>query len=228
MLTDEEARVVRENLEKRYDLELAEAQVRNITLQILQLQDLESYLIRKIESEAVGLENFPFWAMVWEGALVLADFLVNREPVPGRRLLELGSGLGFVGLFAAARGHEVTLTDNSPDALAFARYSAYCNKLNTASVSFLDWGNPELPQTYDWIVGSDILYEPKNFDLLLGIFARYLAPAGRVYLAHGLQGPGAKTFFEMAKKQFVIRYRETKIRSEGEDKKILFFELAKQ
>jgi predicted nicotinamide N-methyase len=228
VLTDEGARSIRENLEKRYDLELAKAQVRNITLKILQLKDMETYLIRNIESEALSLENFPFWTMVWEGALVLADFLVNQEPVPGRRILELGSGLGFVGLFTAARGHEVTLTDNSPDALAFAQFSAHYNKLSNATVKFLDWEKPDLPQPYDWIVGSDILYEPKNFGLLLDIFARYLAPEGRIYLTHGLKGPGAKTFFEMAKRQFAIRYREKNIRSEGETKKVLFFELLKQ
>lgn len=228
MITDEGAGSIRENLEKRYDIELSTAQVRNISLNILQLKDPETYLIRNIESEKLSLDNFPFWTMVWEGAIVLADFLVNQEPVPGRQILELGSGLGFVGLFAAARGHEVTLTDNSPDALAFAQFSAHYNKLPTALVKFLDWEKPELPQSYDWIVGSDILYEPKNFGLLLEIFVRYLAPEGRIYLTHGLKGPGAKTFFEMAKKQFAIRYREKNIRSEGENKKVLFFELLKK
>jgi predicted nicotinamide N-methyase len=225
VLTDEGARSIRENLGKHYDLELSAAQVRNITLSILQLKDPETYLIRNIESEELSLDSFPFWTMVWEGALVLADFLVNQEPIPGRQILELGSGLGFVGLFAAARGHEVTLTDNNSDALAFAQFNAHYNKLPNALVKFLDWEKPDLPQSYDWIVGSDILYEPKNFGLLLDIFALYLAPEGRIYLTHGLQGPGAKTFFEMAKKQFAIRYREKNIRSEGENKKVLFFEL---
>ena len=133
-------------------------------LEILQIRDLEDYLVSNIEAQGLSLENFPYWAMVWDAALVLADFLVKQEPQPDRNILEIGAGLGFAGLCAAARGHRVTLTDNTADALAFARLSMLHNNLTNVQVEYLDWTAPTLEGKFDWIVGSDILYEPKNFE----------------------------------------------------------------
>ncbi len=134
MVTDEAARRLYADLEQRYQLEWADLRVGSVKLQLLQLADLESYLVQHIEAQELSLENFPYWAMVWDGALVLADFLVRQAPQPEQRILELGAGLGLAGLCAAARGHQVTLTDNHPDALACATLSAWKNGLTNATV----------------------------------------------------------------------------------------------
>jgi len=224
-LTDAAAQRLFEDLSQRYRLEWAEVQVGRLKLELLQMADLESFLVTNIEAQQLSLENFPYWAMVWDAALVLADFLVKQTPQPDRRMLELGAGLGFAGLCAAARGHRVTITDNSADALDFARLSAWRNKLTTAEVAYLDWQSPTLTTSFDWIVGSDILYEPQAFAPLLAIFSRYLAPGGRIYLTQGIRGSGPQAFFDLARPLFSIRFQEKKLRQAEGDKKILFFEL---
>mmetsp|Transcript_42072 Transcript_42072/g.94179 ORF Transcript_42072/g.94179 Transcript_42072/m.94179 type:complete len:95 (+) Transcript_42072:3-287(+) len=49
-------------------------------------------------------------AAVWDSALCLGEMLVKRQIVVGPRVVELGSGTGYVGLLAAALGHRATLT----------------------------------------------------------------------------------------------------------------------
>lgn len=225
MLRAETAQELWEDLAQRYNLEWAPVHLGQIELEILQIRDLEDYLVSNIENQGLSLENFPYWAMVWDAALVLADFLVKQEPQPDRQILEIGAGLGFAGLCAAARGHRVLLTDNIPDAVAFARLSIHHNNLTTARAELLDWQAPALEGQYDWLVGSDILYQPEHFEPLQKLFGRYLKPGGRIYLAQGIRGTGPKAFFDLLKPAYLVRYQEKKLHSGGEDKKMLFFEL---
>jgi predicted nicotinamide N-methyase len=225
MLTAEAAEKTWEQLSQRYNLEWADIQVGQIKLEILQIRDLEDYLVSNIEAQGLSLENFPYWAMVWDAALILADFLVKQKPQPGQKILELGAGLGFAGLCAAARGHEVTLTDNIADALAFARLSIRHNNLTTIRAEYLDWTAPTLDGQFDWIVGSDILYEKTHFEPVRQVLGRYLKPGGKIYLAQGIRGTGPQAFFELIKPDYAVRYQEKKLHSSGEEKKILFFEL---
>ncbi len=225
MLTADAAQHLFEDLAQRYQLEWADIQVGPIKLKLLQMADLESYLVHHMEAQHLSLENFPYWAMVWDGALVLADFLVKQPPQSDQTILELGAGLGFAGLAAAARGHQVTITDTIPDALTFARLSAWQNRLANVRVEYLDWHDPQLAGQFSWLVGSDILYEPASFAQLLQIFRRYLRPGGKIYLTQGLRSRGPQAFIELAKPLYNVRFQEKKLRQAEGDKKILFFEL---
>jgi len=228
MLTDAQARELYAALSGRYRLEWAPAQVRDLKLELLQIHDLEGFLVGTIETGTSSLANFPFWAMVWDGALVLADFLVRQPPEPNRPLLELGSGVGFVGLFAAARGHRVVLTDNHPDALDFARLSIHHNKLATAAVRPLDWRTPDLPGTYEWIAASDILYDEGSPVLVAALLDRFLAPGGVVHLAQGIIGKNLKHFFELIKPRYQVRYQEKHLTTAEGKKKVLFLEMRRR
>jgi hypothetical protein len=90
MLTEEEAQALAKELKNRDELEWGEAWGRGFSLKILQIKALENYLGRHIEAGAGSRENFPYWAMVWESALALADFLWGQEPVPVERFWKWG------------------------------------------------------------------------------------------------------------------------------------------
>jgi SAM-dependent methyltransferase len=59
----------------------------------------------------------PVWAQTWTSGFVLAD-LVARQSLRGVRVLDVGCGLGLVGLAAARAGADVTVSDRSRYALA--------------------------------------------------------------------------------------------------------------
>lgn len=223
MLTAAEAADLERQLAQKYQLEWATVQVATVKFKLLQIGGLEDYLVHRIETEGLSLAQFPFWAMVWDAALVLADFLVRQEPDPQREILELGAGLGFAGLAAAARGHRVTLTDNAPEALDFIRLSLHANRLPQAQVAFLDWTRPTLPGHFDWLVGADILYEAEHYPALVALCRRYLKPGGRIYLTQGLRGPGPRRFFDLLKENYQVRYQEKTLTTAEGRKKILFF-----
>jgi predicted nicotinamide N-methyase len=63
------------------------------------------------------LKGFPLWAKVWEASWVLADFLTGMPAEPEKRFLEIGCGLGLVGVVAVSFGHKVVMTEHNPEAI---------------------------------------------------------------------------------------------------------------
>ncbi|MBU0638102.1 MAG: methyltransferase, partial [Planctomycetes bacterium] len=88
-------------------------------------------------------EYMPYWADLWPAATLLAEEVATWEPVAdgteAPTVLELGCGLGLVGLVAAARGYRVTVSDYDEDALAFVLESARRNGIAAPSTRLLDW-----------------------------------------------------------------------------------------
>lgn len=113
---------------------------------------------------------------VWPCAAVLAQFVwTRREQLRGRAVLELGAGVSLPGVLAAACGACVTLTD-APSCLESCRRSCRANGLQQVAVVGLTWGevSPELvallAPRVDVILGSDVFYDPPDFeDLLLTV-----------------------------------------------------------
>ena len=73
---------------------------------------------------------------VWEGGEGLSGHLVRHpQLVRGKRCVELGSGVGVVGLTAAALGARCVLLTDLPDALPYLRYSAATSNSHTDAAS---------------------------------------------------------------------------------------------
>ena len=128
-------------------------------------------------------ERLPYWADVWPSSTVLAGE-VGGLAGDGRRLLELGCGLGLVASSAARAGFAVTATDYYEDALLFARVNAWRNAAAPIATRHVDWrAFPDDLGAFDLVVASDVLYERPYAELVADAFLRSLAPGGRGLLA---------------------------------------------
>jgi predicted nicotinamide N-methyase len=123
-------------------------------------------------------ERIPYWADVWESAIVLAEDLAAMDGA-GKNLLELGCGLGLPSLVAARAGFTVTATDYEETALEGVRYNAERNRIGGLRTLVLDWRNlPEDLGTFDLVVAADVLYETHHPAVLAATILRTLAPSG--------------------------------------------------
>ena len=169
-------------IEARYPVETVEVSVSGTPLRIVRVRDIEEYLADFVDRNDAGPVEVPFWAQLWEGARVLAEFLGEIPADPGRRILEIGAGLGLSGVCAAMRGHRVTITDVNEDALLFARVNALLNGVPEVEVRRLDWRAPDLPHRYDMIAGSEVIYDRRSYPALVAFLRRALAPGGVVHI----------------------------------------------
>jgi predicted nicotinamide N-methyase len=143
------------------------------------------------------LKHFPYGLMLWASALALAQRL-DTEPriVVGRRVLELGAGIGLVGLVAQALGAQVTQTDYHPDALALCRLNAERNRISGIAVERGDWREwPTDLGDFPVVLGADILYDRALHPVLAALLPRVVAPGGHILLADPLR-PQALEFIE--------------------------------
>lgn len=128
-------------------------------------------------------ERIPYWANVWESALVLAEE-VSRMEGRGRSLLELGCGLALPAIVACRRGFRAVASDYEPDALEGVRYNAVRNDAAALETLLLDWRRlpADLP-TFDVVVAADVLYEKHHAEALAAVLVRTLAPRGLALVA---------------------------------------------
>jgi len=161
------------------------------TFKINVVEDID-YLLDLVETD----DDVPFWAVLWPAALGMAEYFWQNTAFDGKRILELGAGLGLVGIVAAAKGAEVVQTDFIPEALQLAEQNARINGIRKIQRVLADWRKFPLDDRFDLIIGSDILYEPTLHRFLKEIFQNNLKPGGTVVLAD----PGrddAKSFISM-------------------------------
>lgn len=143
-------------------------------------------------------EFLPYWAELWTSAVALAHDIACRS-LRGASVVELGCGLGLPSIAAALAGGRVLATDWAADAVRATAANAALNEasVETAQVA---WGAPgAILERAPWryVIASDVLYEPRNVDLLLELLPRLVDKKGRVLIADPGRHP-AKEFIERA------------------------------
>ncbi|HTI35129.1 MAG TPA: hypothetical protein VL422_15740 [Miltoncostaea sp.] len=139
-----------------------------------------------IDEEAYAVdERLPYWAELWPSAHVLAADLAGRD-LHGRRVVELGCGVGLPSVVAALGGADVLATDWYEDALRFVAWNAAAAGARVATLP-VDWADPppallDGPPA-DLVVGADVLYEERNGPALTALVPRILAPGGELVVA---------------------------------------------
>ena len=128
----------------------------------------------------------PYWAFAWAGGQALARYILdNPALVAGKRVLDIGSGSGLVGLAASKAGPaDVLAADIDAFACAAITLNAQANDLHIATTqeNLIDTA-PD----WDVILVGDLFYERP---LAEGLVA-WLRPLGKTVL---LGDPG-RTYF---------------------------------
>jgi predicted nicotinamide N-methyase len=156
--------------------------VRDVLL--LRPRDGDALLDEVLAEDDPADDRLPFWAELWPSGVALATELAGRD-LTGRRVLELGCGLGLVGVTAATSGADVLAADQSPEAVAFTTANAARNGVSVRTVRCTferpDPLTAEAP--WDLVVAADVLYEPKTIPVLVDLLPRLVGPGGEVLLA---------------------------------------------
>ncbi len=153
---------------------------------ILSQADENRYLLREAS-------RLPYGTALWPAAIAVAHDLAARS-LRGVSVLELGAGTGLPGIVAATLGARVVQTDNNADSLVVARRNAERNGV-VIEQRAADWTAWHDTNTYDLILGADILYADSLHAPLRHIFETNLAPGGLLLLADPLR-PACFDLFE--------------------------------
>ena len=154
------------------------------TVRLLRPRDGDAILDELLAEDDPDEDRLPFWAELWPSGTALARAVAGRE-LGGRRVLELGCGLGLVGVAAALAGGRVLSVDRSPEAITFAAANAARNgvTLRTAVCTFDQPEELIAEAPWELVLAADVLYEQRNVPVLLWLLPRLVTAGGEVWLA---------------------------------------------
>jgi len=150
------------------------------------------------EARADPDKQMPHWTNIWPSGVALADVVLERATdVAGRRVLELGCGLGVTATAVLASGGTLVVSDYSTLSLRHCRYNALLNVGRSPRLLRFNWRDANWPRPlqvatsrrFPLILAADVLYEGRDVGPLLDVIERLLAPGGALWLAE----PGRKT-----------------------------------
>lgn len=151
---------------------------------IRSLLDRQQYFDPDGAAERAGVSSasWPLFGLVWPSARILAG-IVQALPLLGRRVLEIGCGLGLASLVLRRRGADVTASDLHPMAASFMAENLCLNRLDPIDFRTGSWSDvdPGLG-AFDLIVGSDVLYERDLPGILSGFIDRHSGPVAEVII----------------------------------------------
>ncbi|XP_078387652.1 EEF1A lysine methyltransferase 3-like [Cetorhinus maximus] len=170
-------------------------------------------------------------AIIWKSGKVLCRYFEKEQiNFAGKKVIELGSGTGLVGILAVLLGGDVTLTDQ-PNALDQIEYNIAKNIpkniIQRAKVSALVWGkdHSQFPTDYDFILGSDIIYKPLEFHLLIRTLQHLSNQSTVIYLCSKMREyRGAIDFYE----KLLPQYFDSKIVHSVPDEQINLYKITKK
>lgn len=205
-----------EHLEGRTGLAESEVEVGARTYRIVHPQAADALID---EAEFGRDERMPYWAELWPSATALARLLAG-EPLSGRRVVELGCGVGLPSVVTLDRGARVTATDHYAAALVFAAHNARINLGREPGTRLLDWHTPELEGlagAFNLVLAADVLYEERNARALAGLIPKLLAPDGEALVAD----PGRRwepLFRDLIPEHgFTVETQEARVEANGRD-----------
>jgi predicted nicotinamide N-methyase len=159
--------------------------------------------------------SLPYWAEIWPSGVVLAGMVV-RDPdrFQGRKVLELGPGVGVTAIAALRAGAELVVADAAPACLALCALNAREQTGIAPRTLWLNWRDPH-PGLFDaagdgfaLVLAADVLYEQEDIMPLVRLVERILAPDGELWLAEPGRTPAERFVTALGRRGWVSASEE--------------------
>lgn len=148
---------------------------RHTDIHVRTLRDRQEFSDDKGIAAKLGITSstWSLFGVIWDSGMVLAH-LMQHFDFAGKRILEVGCGIGLSSLVLNSRGANITATDYHPEAQNFLNINAGLNQNKTIPFVRTGWADRDsCLGKFDVIIGSDLLYEPNHADLLSGFIHKH-------------------------------------------------------
>ena len=175
--------------------------------EIRSLLDRQQYWDPDGEAERANVPAamWSIFGQVWPAGLYLAE-LMSGFPFRGKRILEVGCGLGLASLVLQRLGADITTTDQHPLAEQFLDKNLLLNNLAAIPFHAGSWESDDLEiDQFDLIIGSDLLYEPQQPTPLAAFIKRHTRNNAEVIIVDPGRGNHGKFSRAMSEQGFLRR-----------------------
>ncbi|MDH3760045.1 MAG: methyltransferase domain-containing protein [Gammaproteobacteria bacterium] len=131
---------------------------------ISSLKDRQQYDDQDQEAIALGISSstWSLFGVVWPTSVVMA-LNIHKYQMEGKRVLEIGCGIGLCSIVLHRMGIDITASDYHPRSRSFLDKNVLGNGLLPIKYQTGNWEieNEELGK-FDFVIGSDVLYQPAH------------------------------------------------------------------
>ena len=166
----------------------------DVDIHVRTLRDMREFLDEQGVAEALGISSaaWPLFGIVWASGRVLARLMVDYD-VGGRRVLEVGCGIGLASLVLNHRASDITATDYHPEAGSFLKVNVALNGGSAIPFVRTGWLDEDSGLgDFDLIIGSDLLYEGDHVESLAGFIDRHARSTCEVIIVDPGRGQGGR------------------------------------
>jgi predicted nicotinamide N-methyase len=169
-------------------------------LQIRSLLDKQQFYDPQGLALEAGISSatWPLFGLVWPSAQKLAD-LMQTWDLKGKRVLEVGCGLGLASLVVHRREGNIIASDCHPLTETFLQANVLLNRLPPLHYETGNWGrvNKGLG-AFDLLIASDVLYERSHPAQLSGFIQEHAADGAEVLIVDPNRGNRSAFHKDMA------------------------------
>lgn len=182
----------------------------NMDIHVRTLRDNQQYCDADGAAEKLGISSatWPFFGLIWDSSLVLAHFMCDFN-ISGKRILEVGCGIGLSSLLLNNRLADITATDYHPEAGNFLMENTKLNHGKIIPFIRTGWEDENVNLgRFDLIIGSDLLYERNHPAILSGFIEQHVKPACEVILVD----PGRGNHAQFSRQMVELGYSQSQSR----------------
>lgn len=156
-----------------------------------------------------------FWNKTWPAALALSRYLAQGFPLErlkGSRALVIGSGVGLEGFVLAKLGAAVSFLDHISDALQVVSQNCLLNEIGHFQTICCCWKDPNIVGNigkYDLVIGSDVLYNPKEWMWIESLLKISLKANGLALFSDPMRSNVMDFFRGLDKASFRVKYSKS-------------------
>jgi predicted nicotinamide N-methyase len=199
-----------------YQTRLQSVCVAGVEYQLRTLLDVQQFSDEFGEAEALGISpsSWPMFGVIWPCSRVLATHMAGVKHA-GKRVLEIGCGLGLTSLSLHAQGANVLASDLHPLAEKFLIRNLLLNDLPPMPFAQCDWEDDSADLgRFDFIIASDLLYEPGQPAAVAAFMSRHAAPGATLVMVDPGRGNLSRFDHELADHRFALsdRFRPNRLK----------------
>ncbi len=187
-------------------------EIGDVDIHICTLRDHQQFDVNDVASARMGISSaqWALFGVVWPAGEVLAELMLS-EKISGKRILEVGCGIGLASLLLNIRGADISAMDYHPSAEAFLDRNVELNDGERIPFLQANWDDLETDMgTFDLIIGSDLLYEDEHAASLARFIAQHAAPCATVVLIDPGRGHRGRFVTELAQQGFSRQEQSTR------------------
>jgi predicted nicotinamide N-methyase len=145
---------------------------------LLQFEDVDDVAAQLGISSAA----WPMFGVLWDSGRVLAELMLSQA-IEGKRILEVGCGLGLASMLLNRRCADITATDHHPSAGVFLQANTVLNADAAIPFCRASWEDEDTGLgLFDLVIGADLLYTRHLIAPLAGFIHRHAASTSEVLI----------------------------------------------